>query len=110
MGIQARNSRKLAKFASAFVAMGLGLGVARAGDEGAKKRPDSVPVPPIKSWDVPVAKKSQLKNGVTVFVLEDHDLPLVELRCRLRAGSLWDPEDKVGLAALAGQVWRTGGT
>jgi predicted Zn-dependent peptidase len=97
------------KFATALVALGLGLGVARAGDES-KKRPDQVPVPPLKSWNVPEAKKTTLKNGVTLFVLEDHDLPLVEIRCTLRAGGLWDPDDKVGLAGLAGEVWRTGGT
>src|SRR5581483_5328812 len=80
--------------------------VARAGD----KRPDQTPVPPLKSWNVPEAKKATLKNGATLFLMEDHDLPLVEVRIKLRAGSLWDPDDKVGLAGLAGEVWRTGGT
>lgn len=103
-----KTGRILASTCASLALLAAVAAPARSDDK--KKRPDEVPLPPLKSWNAPDAKKVTLKNGVTLFVLEDHDLPLVEIRCQLRAGSLWDPEDKVGLASMAGAVWRTGGT
>jgi predicted Zn-dependent peptidase len=48
-------------------------------------------------------------NGLVVYLLEDHELPLVTIGALLRTGSWLDPPDKVGLAALTGTVMRTGG-
>jgi predicted Zn-dependent peptidase len=48
-------------------------------------------------------------NGMVVFLLEDHELPLITIGALLRTGSWLDPPDKVGLAALTGTVMRTGG-
>src|SRR5581483_5895694 len=89
--------------------LALFAGVALGGDR--KKRPvDEVPVPPLRAFDPPAAKQVKLANGIECWLLEDHDLPLVEVSVTLRAGSIWDPEDKVGLASIAGSVWRNGGT
>src|SRR5579883_1380920 len=87
-------------------------GFALAQDEGKKKdRPvDKLTIPPLKPFDPPKAEPKKLANGITAWLLEDHELPLVEVEVVLRAGSIWDPEDKVGLASLAGSVWRKGGT
>jgi predicted Zn-dependent peptidase len=49
------------------------------------------------------------KNGLVIYLLEDHELPLVTITALLRTGSWLDPPDKVGLAALTGTVMRTGG-
>jgi predicted Zn-dependent peptidase len=51
-----------------------------------------------------------LENGMTVFLLEDHELPLITVNARIRTGSNYDPPEKVGLADLMGTVQRTGGT
>ncbi len=48
-------------------------------------------------------------NGLVVYLLEDHELPLITISALLRTGSWLDPSDKVGLAALTGTVMRTGG-
>ena len=51
-----------------------------------------------------------LSNGVVVFVVEDHALPLVSVSVTVRTGSYLDPEDKSGLASLTGNQMRAGGT
>jgi predicted Zn-dependent peptidase len=51
-----------------------------------------------------------LENGMRVFVVEDHDAALINGMAVVRTGNLFDPKDRVGLAALTGQVMRTGGT
>jgi len=50
-----------------------------------------------------------LENGMVVYLLEDHELPLVTLSATMRTGAWLDPVEKVGLASLTGTVMRTGG-
>ncbi len=50
-----------------------------------------------------------LDNGLVVYLLEDHELPLVTITATMRTGGWLDPADKVGLAAMTGAVMRTGG-
>ncbi|WP_455378010.1 M16 family metallopeptidase [Petrachloros mirabilis] len=50
-----------------------------------------------------------LENGMVVYLLEDHELPLVTVTAMMRTGGWLDPPDKVGLAAVTGSVMRTGG-
>lgn len=66
--------------------------------------------PPLASFDIPRPQRIELENGLVVLLLEDHELPLVEVTALVRAGSSLDPAGKVGLADLAGEVLRTGGT
>ncbi|MDQ3665368.1 MAG: insulinase family protein [Acidobacteriota bacterium] len=51
-----------------------------------------------------------LSNGVVAYLVEDHDLPLVNISTLVRTGSYLDPVDKEGLAALTGAQMRAGGT
>ena len=57
----------------------------------------------------PEPERVVLQNGLVVYLLEDHELPLITVGALLRTGSWLDPADKVGLAALTGTVMRTGG-
>lgn len=52
----------------------------------------------------------ELSNGVVVFVVEDHELPLVSVSLLVRTGSYLDSADKIGLASLTGSQMRAGGT
>jgi zinc protease len=45
-----------------------------------------------------------------LFLLEDHELPVVAGMARIRTGNLFDPAGKVGVATLTGMTMRTGGT
>lgn len=62
---------------------------------------------PIK---MPEVKQVELKNGLKLFLVEDHEYPTIDLRAMVRVGSVFEPASKIGLAALTGQVLRTGGT
>ena len=71
--------------------------------------PRTMTFPPLK-FDIPQGERAQLPNGMTVYIMEDRELPLVRITAYIRAGSIFDPADKVGLAELAGTVLRSGGT
>ncbi len=51
-----------------------------------------------------------LDNGMIVYLLEDHELPLVTISAFIRTGSWLDSPDRVGLASFTGTLMRTGGT
>ena len=59
---------------------------------------------------IPEVQQVTLSNGMQLFLLEDHELPLISVSARIRAGSIYEPPDKIGLAAITGTVMRTGGT
>ena len=66
--------------------------------------------PPLAPLRIPHVEEYTLANGMRVYLLEDHELPLVNGLALVRTGNLFDPLDKVGLATLTGLVMRTGGT
>ncbi len=66
--------------------------------------------PPLHELKMPEVQREVLPNGMILFLVEDHDLPLIELSCLIRVGSVYEPADKVGLAEITGAVMRTGGT
>ena len=57
----------------------------------------------------PARHRYTLSNGVVVFVVEDHTLPLVTVSVVIRAGDYLDPPGKIGVAGLVGSQMRTGG-
>lgn len=57
----------------------------------------------------PDADRVVLNNGMVVYLLEDHELPLVSMTATIRTGSWLDPAEKIGLASLTGSTMRTGG-
>lgn len=59
---------------------------------------------------IPNYSRFQLDNGIVVYLLEDHELPLVSGTALFRTGDRLEPADKIGLAGLTGEVMRTGGT
>ena len=59
---------------------------------------------------IPEVQQVTLANGMKLFLLEDHELPLISVSARIRAGSIYEPPYKIGLAAITGTVMRTGGT
>ena len=65
---------------------------------------------PTVEFNPPDAERLVLENGMVVYLLEDHELPLVTINATLRTGSWLDPADKVGLAGMTGAAMRTGGS
>jgi zinc protease len=66
--------------------------------------------PPPGRIQAPEPVRFQLANGMLVYLVEDHELPTVSMNAMVRAGSLWEPVSKAGLASLCGTVMRTGGS
>lgn len=54
-------------------------------------------VPP----QLPVFQKAELKNGVSIYLAENHALPIVDIQVLIRAGSLLDPNGQYGTSSLA---------
>ena len=90
--------------------MGLLVALWIAGSALAKTPYQDLKYPRLKDIQVPQVEQVTLSNGMKLFVLEDHELPLIHLSARIRVGSIDEPPEKVGLASLTGTVMRTGGT
>lgn len=66
--------------------------------------------PPLPPLALPKYRQLTLKNGLRVFLLEDHELPVVRGSMLMRGGTRTSPDDKVGLATLSAAVQRSGGS
>ena len=66
--------------------------------------------PPLRPIQVPQVATFTLPNGMKLYLLEDHELPIIHGVAQVRTGNLFDPADKIGLATMTGMVIRTGGT
>jgi zinc protease len=65
---------------------------------------------PLPEIQLPKYERYQLDNGMVVYLVEDHQLPLVNGTALIRTGSRLEPGDKIGLAEITGNVMRSGGT
>jgi zinc protease len=77
--------------------------------EGAKNYTE-LQFPPLGEVQVPKYDRYQLENGMVVYLMEDHQLPLVSGSAIIHAGSRWEPPDRIGLAEITGELLRSGGT
>lgn len=66
--------------------------------------------PPLREVKIPDVATFTLPNGIRLYLVENHELPLISGFALIRTGNLFDPPDKVGLAEITGMVLRTGGT
>ncbi len=87
----------------------------------AAQQPAPVPSPVPASWkdlkyaplrqiQLPKIEEATLPSGLKIYLLENHELPLVRGLALVRTGNLFDPADKVGLATITGSLIRAGGT
>ncbi|MDC4225628.1 MAG: insulinase family protein [Candidatus Manganitrophus sp.] len=53
-------------------------------------------------------KRLVLENGITLLILERPSLPIVSVEALIRAGALYDPNDKAGLANLTASLLEEG--
>ena len=66
--------------------------------------------PPLTTIKLPKYERYILENGLVVYLMEDHELPLVTGTAMIRTGSRWEQGEKAGLASLVGSTLRSGGT
>ncbi|MEO1428224.1 MAG: pitrilysin family protein [Cyanobacteria bacterium J06633_8] len=65
---------------------------------------------PVGEIKLPEYERYELDNGMIVYLMENHELPLVSGRALIHTGGRFEPANEVGLAGLTGTVMRTGGT
>ena len=66
--------------------------------------------PPLNDIKTPTPTRVVLDNGIILYLVEDHRLPMINLSARIGVGSVNEPADKIGLAGIMGSVMRTGGS
>lgn len=69
---------------------------------------DELSFPPLPEVQIPAYERYELPNGLVVYLMEDHELPLVSGSATFRTGSRFEPGDQVGLASLTGEAMRQG--
>ena len=76
----------------------------------AQKRYDEIKYPKLNEFKKANVEEFQLDNGITFYLVEDKELPLIRISATVRTGSLQDPEGKEGLASMTGELMREGGS
>jgi zinc protease len=71
---------------------------------------EKIPVPPLHEFKPQMPKRVELKNGIVIFLEEDHELPFVNGSVLIPGGARDEDAAKLGLIDLYGQTWRTSGT
>lgn len=66
------------------------------------------------NWNIPKlgidVQRIVLENGMIVFLLPNHELPLVDANLLIRTGEIYEPKEKLAIPGLTGTLMRTGGT
>ncbi len=96
-------------FAS-LLALGLVAGAVAAATDVSIYDPRKFPTPPIGKVSQVQPQRLVLPNGVVVYLLENHDLPVVKGIAYFPTSPTLAPADRAGLFGLTGDVMRSGGT
>jgi zinc protease len=106
-GNRQKVTRTLRIIAATVIAFGMMRGAADAQQNEPWKQ---IPVPQLKPFHPQMPKRIELKNGIVVFLQEDHELPFVNGFVLIPGGARDEDAAKTGLVELYGQTWRTSGT
>jgi zinc protease len=71
---------------------------------------EKIPIPKLRDFKPQQPKRIELKNGIVLFLQEDHELPFVSGSVLIPGGSRDEDPAKTGLVGLYGEAWRTSGT
>jgi zinc protease len=95
-------------FASALFAAA--LATAAPAVDVSQYDPRKLPVPPIGRIPAVKPERLALPNGIVVYLLENHDLPVVKGTAYFPSSPSLLPAGRAGLLGLTGDVMRSGGT
>jgi zinc protease len=76
----------------------------------ANKPWEKIATPKLHQFKPHQPKRIELKNGIVLFLQEDHELPFVSGSVLIPGGSRDEDAAKTGLVDLYGEAWRTSGT
>lgn len=66
--------------------------------------------PELPAFEVPKPSVHELDNGLTVYLMEDHELPLISVTALIRTGAHHAPAELAGFGGVFGQMHIEGGT
>src|SRR5579863_1192194 len=103
-----KNSLSVRNFRVVTACCVLGAGLIGYAQES--KPWEKIPIPPLPEYKPQEPRRIELKNGIVIFLQEDHELPFVSGSVLIPGGSRDEDSAKTGLIGLYGQAWRTSGT
>jgi len=71
---------------------------------------EQIPIPTLHQFHPQQPRRIELRNGIVVFLQENHDLPFISGSVLIPGGSRDVDPSKAGLIDLYSQAWRTSGT
>jgi zinc protease len=71
---------------------------------------EKIPIPKLHEFKPHQPTRIELKNGIVIFLQEDHDLPFISGSILIPGGARDEDLATAGLVSLYGQTWRTSGT
>ncbi len=71
---------------------------------------DGLDYPELNDYQIPEVETFELDNGMKFYLVEDDEVPLINLNMIVRAGSFMEPEDKIGLSSIMTNAMRNGGS
>jgi zinc protease len=71
---------------------------------------EKIPISKLHEFKPHQPQRIELKNGIVLFLQEDHELPFVYGSVLIPGGARDEDLTKTGLVGLYGQAWRTSGT
>ncbi|MEO8521657.1 MAG: pitrilysin family protein [Acidobacteriota bacterium] len=94
----------LKRFAPAAVAMAVLVGGASPGAQQAPDRSAAPNIGPPPALELPAIQKRTLSNGLPVWIVELHKVPVATVTLVVRAGGAADPAGKFGLSSLTADM------
>lgn len=71
---------------------------------------NSLEYPELNPYQIPEIETFELDNGIKFYLVEDDEVPLINLNMIVRAGSFMEPAEKVGLSSVMTNAIRNGGS
>ncbi len=71
---------------------------------------EKIPIPRLHDFKPQQPKRIQLKNGIVIFLQEDHELPFIYGSVLIPGGSRDEQPAKAGLTGVYALTWRTSGS
>jgi predicted Zn-dependent peptidase len=89
-------------FAAGLAILSVTATLAASGQKPDRSTPPKPTAPP--ALKLPPVQKQKLGNGLQVWIVEQHEVPMVQINLIVRAGSAADPDGKFGVAAMTANM------
>ena len=103
----------LRRLTSLSLSLVVAVGALSACDGGSRDgpRPEDFTYEPLDfTPPSPDEFRTELSNGLIVYIAEDHEIPWIDVSLMIRTGPFLEPADKIGVASLTSRIMREGGT